>query len=891
MVQLGLPVPPGFIITTQACRQYLDEGDVFLEELWEQVEQALKCLEHIANRQFDDTKAPLIVSVRSGAEVSMPGILETILNIGINDKVLESLRQDNGAQFALDSYLRLLRMFGSVVLGIEESKFKEVERDSSFSGVLRFIHRVDSKKLDHMLSEYKGLVEQHQGAPFPQEPVTQLRQAILGVFNSWQSPRAISYRQAYGIPDDLGTAVTVQMMVFGNRDAKSAAGVALTRDTATGNTQVTGEYIRQAQGEDLVAGKRTPRPISELEYELPGAYHQLLESSRKLEQHFKHVQDIEFTIEAAKLWLLQTRNVPLDPEASVKIAVRMVKEGLIDKEEALARVHPVQLEWLSRNRLAEGTEESAIDEGLLIAKGISACSGVAIGSAAFTVEEAIQRADSGEDVILVRPQIGPDDVPGMLKSAGIATARGGATSHAALIAKNMRKPCVVGCETIQIDEVSETFVAPGGPVRSGHALTVSGDTGRVFRGRLPTEKAKSFPELRKFRSWYGKTRPFSGAWSRAAYSQQVDHERDCLAEARELASRLPWSTEKANVIEALKLLHPKMRIRQEVAKAHDVQTIRRQMYDVIQSGYWNGPRTCYYPSALGKAGWQMAIDTLEEVDKFLSNPNYKNEDSRSEAGGYPRWIQDPNLREIITVYDPPRLGVEEFEDEHFVFTISCRKRPDQVLIEMNIGTAQLRSIESADPWRLIHITMDLDPDRYHNKGRRRMVFGGQYLQSSVIQQITDLLSETKSPHDVREGYADLFRGFEAPKSLRNRICSAVADEVALSPSTTTPKHIASAITKAMREGKIPLSSYETFVKPVPLRIAQQVMSTVFDKWWEKPFELPFVMQALEEVFQLQTLEIQGHFNPNGEVDYMLVYDAKGREESIVAGSFNPQSSP
>ena len=881
MTKLGLSVPPGFIITTQACRKFFDQGGAFLDELWDQVFQALERLEITTERQFGSANAPLIVSVRSGAVLSMPGILETILNVGMNDVVLEGLKRDHGAQFALNSYLRLIRMFGVAVLGIDETRFEEVEKHRPLKGLFRFMRGADEQNLTNMLSRYKQIVEKDLGTPFPQEPLAQLRQAIEGVFNSWHSSRAISYRQVYGIPDDLGTAVTVQMMVFGNRDTESATGVAFTRDTTTGNAQMVGEYLPQAQGEDLVAGKRTPKPISKLEYELPDVYEELRIACRELEQHYKRVQDIEFTIESAKLWLLQTRNAPLDPEASVKIAVRMVEEDLIDKREAFSRVYPAQLEQLSKARLAEETEEGAIDYGLLIAKGLSASSGVAIGAVTFSVDEAIRRARNEENVILVCSQLKPDDIAGMLKASGIVASRGGMTSHAALIARSMGKPCVVGCETIRIDEVSKSFAAPGRIVRCGDMLTVSGDTGRVFWGILPTEEPEDFPELREFRSWR-RTGPFSGAWSRAAYPGQAIPDRDYFAIARKLSSDLPWSTEKANVIEALKLLHPKMLIRQEVAEAHDVQTIQEQMYDVIRSGYWNGPRTCYYPSALGKAGWHMAIKTIEEVDEFLNNPDFE---GFSGAGGYPRWIQDPNLKEIITVYDPPRLGLPQFEDEHFVFTISCRTNPDYVLIELNIGTAQLRSIDGVDSWELAHAVLELDHERYHNKGRQLLTFGGKYMQSDVVQQLAILFSQTESVDEFCERCTYLL---DVPdESARRRICSAIADQVMrLGFEVIGTREIASAITEAMRTGEIPLGSYDVLVDPVPLRIARQVMDTVFNRWWEKPFELPFVMQALEEVFQLPILEIQGHFGPDGEVNYMLVYDAKGREESIAAERVN-----
>jgi phosphohistidine swiveling domain-containing protein len=823
--------------------------------------------------QLGNPDAPLILSVRSGAAISMPGIMQTILNVGINKTILPTLNKTRGHQFALRNYLRLVRQFGAIVFKIGTEKNAKIRK---------CIFVESEHELKNTINAYEQMIKESRNVDFPQEPLEQLRLAISAVFESWLSPRATTYRQAYGISDELGTAVIVQMMVFGDYDKNSGSGVVFTRNTKNGNVELTGEFSLQAQGEEIVSGQLKGSPISKLKEMLPETYAELKYSAQVVEKHYKRVQDIEFTIQSKKLWLLQTRNAPLDPEAAVKIVVQMVRQGLIEKQEAVSQVPAVQLEELLNPGLAEETEERALANGQLIAQGISTSSGVAIGKAVITSDEALQRAKTGEDVILIRSHLDPDDIEGMSNSKGIVSSHGGVTSHAALIAKNLGKVCVMGCEMVFVDETTQSIVASGQDIQIGETLTISGKTGRVFRGQLALDHPRDFPELSLFQHW-ARQRIKHGAWSRAVYSHQAGSERDYLAISRHLANKLPWTTDKANVIEALKLLHPGMRIRQVVAAAHDIETIREQMYDVVNSGYWNGPRTCYYPYALGKAGWHMAITTIEEVDEFLNNPNFK---GFSGAGGYPRWIQDPNLREIITVYDPPKLGLPEFEHEHFVFTISCGTNPDHVLVEMNIGTAQLRSIEKADSWELIYATMQLDHNRYHNKGRRRLSFGGKYLRNDLIQEIANSINKARTADGARDACVNLFKQLEEPAA--NRLGSAIIRRLKnTSYENVRDKQVATAITSLMRDGEdgeISLKDYPSLVESIPLRMAHQVIETVFDKWWEKPFELPFVMQALEEVFRLQVLEIQGRFSSDGKVDYMLVYDAKGREESIAVKS-------
>ncbi|HPV06430.1 MAG TPA: pyruvate, phosphate dikinase, partial [Aggregatilineales bacterium] len=464
MTSIGLPVPPGFTITTEACLAYLDQGEQFPEGMWQQVVENMERLGEKMGRKFADPSDPLLVSVRSGAKFSMPGMMDTILNLGLNDESVEALAQKaDDRRFAWDAYRRLVQMFGSVVLGVPDHAFEEkITRIKQEEGV-QTDPEISAEGWQKVTGWFKELIKEHTGREFPQDPWEQLRLAVEAVFKSWNGKRAIDYRNATGIPHNLGTGVNVQTMVFGNVGWDSGSGVAFTRNPSTGEKDFFGEYLFNAQGEDVVSGARTPIEVHHLAEDSPEAWETLNQIAQTLERHYRDMQDIEFTIEHGKLWMLQTRNGKRTAAAAVKIAVDMVEEGLISKEEAVARIEASQIDQL----LHPHFDAAAKAKAQVLATGLNASPGAAVGKVYFTADTAEERAKAGEAVILVRPETTPDDVHGMLAAQGILTQHGGATSHAAVVARQLGKPCVAGCEAIHIDLKKLQFTVNGIVVKEG----------------------------------------------------------------------------------------------------------------------------------------------------------------------------------------------------------------------------------------------------------------------------------------------------------------------------------------------------------------------------------------------------------------------------------------
>lgn len=496
MTKAGLPVPPGFIITTEVCKEYYESGKNLPEGLMKEVLEAMKKLEEKTGKKFADPENPLLVSVRSGAPVSMPGMMDTILNLGLNDETVNGLaKRSNNERFAYDSYRRFIQMFGNVVLGVPHEKFEEILDHYKEEQGVKLDSELSAETLKKVVGAYKELVKKETGKDFPQDPYEQLEMAIRAVFDSWNNERAIIYRKLHNIPEDYGTAVNIVTMVFGNMGNDSGTGVAFTRNPSTGEKEFYGEYLTNAQGEDVVAGIRTPQPISKLAEEMPEVYKQLLEVRDLLEKYYRDVQDIEFTIEKGKLYMLQTRNAKRTARAAVKIAVDMVKEGLITKEEAILRVSPDQI-----NQLLHAQIDPKADKKV-IAKGLPASPGAASGKVVFSSREAEKRGKEGEKVILVRPETTPDDIGGLAAAQGVLTSRGGMTSHAAVVARGMGKPAVVGCEVIRIDLEKEQFVVGDVVVKKEDIITIDGSTGEVILGEVPMIPPTLSDELKELLSW------------------------------------------------------------------------------------------------------------------------------------------------------------------------------------------------------------------------------------------------------------------------------------------------------------------------------------------------------------------------------------------------------
>ncbi len=480
MTQLGIPVPAGFTITTDACRAYMAESGGVPEGLDREIEERIAGLEGRAGKRFGDPESPLLVSVRSGAAVSMPGMMDTILNLGLNDVAVEGLATVTGdARFALDSYRRLIQMYGGVVEGVEGHRFEQALADlKEARGVTQDVD-LSAEDLRELVETFKGIYEEGAGHPFPQDASEQLQRSYRAVFDSWNSPRAKVYRRTYDIADDLGTAVNVVQMVFGNRGESSGTGVCFTRDPATGERRLYGEFLSNAQGEDVVAGIRTPEPIEQMRERMPEAFDQLLETLALLEAHYRDMQDIEFTVEEGRLFILQTRTGKRTAAAALKVAVEMVDEELISRDEAVARIDPAQLDQLLHPMIDPSAEIEVATRGL------NASPGAASGAIVLDADTAEERGKAGEDVILVRWETTPDDIHGLIHARGVLTAHGGMTSHAAVVARGMGKPCVAGCEGLSIDYKAGTVKIGESELQAGDLITIDGGTGDVIIGSVP----------------------------------------------------------------------------------------------------------------------------------------------------------------------------------------------------------------------------------------------------------------------------------------------------------------------------------------------------------------------------------------------------------------------
>ena len=498
MTNLGLPVPYGFTISTEACTEYNEGGKKLTDEMIDQIEVALAKLEEIAGKKLGDPENPLLVSVRSGARASMPGMMDTVLNLGLNDISVEGLAKKTGnTRFAYDSYRRFIMMFADVVIGVSKSKFERKLDEYKESVGAKYDTDLTAEDLKKVTAIFKQIYLDDQGKEFPQNPKEQLLEAAMAVFRSWDNPRAFVYRRMNDIPYSWGTAVNVQMMVFGNMGNTSGTGVAFTRNAATGEKAMLGEYLVNAQGEDVVAGVRTPNPIAKLKEDMPGVYDQFMDIANTLEKHYKDMQDMEFTIEEGKLFFLQTRNGKRTANAALRIAVEMVDEGLITTDEALLRVEPKQLDQL----LHPAFDQAALKAAKALGKGLPASPGAAAGKIYFTAEEAKAAAEAGDRVILVRLETSPEDIEGMAASQGILTVRGGMTSHAAVVARGMGTCCVSGCEEIKMTEEAKTFPLGGRTFKEGDYISLDGSTGNIYGEDIHTVKAEITGNFQTFMAW------------------------------------------------------------------------------------------------------------------------------------------------------------------------------------------------------------------------------------------------------------------------------------------------------------------------------------------------------------------------------------------------------
>ncbi len=524
MSNAGLPVPPGFTITTEACNAYYNASRQFPSGMWQQAMAALTIVERETGKKLGDASNPLLVSVRSGSKVSMPGMMDTVLNLGLNEETLRGMIKLTGNErFGYDAYRRFIAMFSKIVLGVNAERFEQILDQTKEGQGAKLDTDLSADDLKGVVERYKELVRQETGRDFPSDPLEQMRLAIEAVFASWNNKRAIDYRKFNAIPDSLGTAVSVVSMVFGNMGDDSGTGVAFTRDPNTGERLLYAEYLNNAQGEDVVAGIRTPKKIEELKRLMPKVYRQFVEIAERLEKHYRDAQDLEFTVERGKLYMLQTRSAKRTGVAAVKIAVDMVNEGLLSKEEAIQRVDPNQVYQLLLPRLDPRAVNQAHSSGRFLTKGLNASPGAATGMAVFSADVAEERGSKGEKVILVRPETNPDDVHGMINAQGVLTARGGATSHAAVVARGMGKPCVAGAEEIHVNPEARTFQVGKTTIREGEQITIDGTSGEVFTGQIAVIEAvfNEDSELGQLLRWADEVRTL-GVWANADYPRDAE---------------------------------------------------------------------------------------------------------------------------------------------------------------------------------------------------------------------------------------------------------------------------------------------------------------------------------------------------------------------------------
>ena len=498
MTSLGIPVPQGFTVTTEACNKYYEDGKLISQDVINEIYEKLKVLEEETGKKFGSVTNPLLVSVRSGARVSMPGMMDTILNLGLNDDSVEALAKlTNNERFAYDSYRRFIQMFSDVVMGVEKRLFEDLIDKVKVKKGVYFDTDLDANDLKELVLEFKNLYKKEKNEDFPTDPKVQLIEAITAVFRSWDNPRAIVYRRLNDIPGEWGTAVNVQQMVFGNKGETSGTGVAFSRNPATGENKIYGEYLMNAQGEDVVAGIRTPQPISKLEEQNPKIYNQFVNIVNKLEKHYRDMQDMEFTIEDGVLYFLQTRNGKRTAQAALKIAVDLVNENMLSKEEAILKVEPKQLDTL----LHPTFDMENLKTVKAVAKGLPASPGAACGKIAFTAEEAKERNGNGEKVVLVRLETSPEDIEGMIASEGILTVRGGMTSHAAVVARGMGTCCVAGCSSIKVNENNRTLEINGNLLTDNDYISIDGSTGNVYSGEVKTVLPEITGYFATFMGW------------------------------------------------------------------------------------------------------------------------------------------------------------------------------------------------------------------------------------------------------------------------------------------------------------------------------------------------------------------------------------------------------
>jgi len=858
MTQLGLPVPPGFTLTTQAWKLFNNEGKL-PTKVEAAISKAIKKLEAKTGQEFGSKDNPLLLSVRSGAVYSMPGMMDTILNVGINEDIISGF--SGNELFAWDIYRRFIKMFASSVYGIHEGEFDLIGDSMQTRN-----NKYTLKQLKDLVDLYKKLIFERTGQKIPDDPTIQLKQAITAVSNSWFNPGAIAFRQMNGIPGDIGTAVNVQTMVFGNKDDNSGTGVLFTRDTQTGADSFTGDYMENAQGQEIVRGASSKRTLSITEF--AAKYSQISKKlftySKKLEQIHKDVQDIEFTVSNEKVWMLQSRSAKRSPLANIRFAKDFLNEGLIEEDEALRRVKPGDIEHLTSPVFDSAHEKKKAP----LTKAISASSGVAAGILMLDPDQAQELSKKGKQVILVGDHIDPNDIDTMMLVEGVITSKGSASSHMAIIMRSSGTPGIVGASDIAL--AKDRIIIGHREVKVGEKLSINATKGLIYEGTIKkTAKTKPPKDISKFIE-LRKDKLGTSPWSAALYLEKGVPNFETLLDRTKKnwgVSTKRWQSQKARVVELTNKMFPNDDvISSKLVKPTDTTSLRNALADVIKTGYYNAPRTCHNPEKLAGAPWADGPNSQKSIEDFINNPGYP-----GKYGGYPKWVSDETLNAIIVSNEPEGKLNPDLSEEHFVCTISCLSgHPPQVVVNVNFGTAQLRSLERVESTSLAIIKAYLNPKADYELGNISYQIGDEYFDKDKIKRLLGVIQRNNWAKKKADEEVSI-------KTARHILKQMIAVHPDLEINKLDLESFALILRDLMNQENLPNDAYQFIVKTEIMTLLEKISTKIFSSWWKPPMALPYLMAALDETAGLSVVEAQGRVKGRNLV-WFKVYGTKGAEE-------------
>ncbi|HLD03961.1 MAG TPA: PEP/pyruvate-binding domain-containing protein, partial [Candidatus Dojkabacteria bacterium] len=854
MAKLGIPTPPGFILTTNVWREYNEKGSLS-DSLKKLLRKSIEHLEASLHQSFTSQNfhKPLIFSVRSSSKYSMPGMMDTILNVGINPEKLDKFGNSELDQiFAYDTYRRFIKMFASSVYSIHPGEFDILDEVVSKSGKFN----LQQNKL--LVSQYHKMILAKSGKKIPFDPNIQIEQALIAVLNSCYNPGAVAFRQINGIPEDLGTAVIIQVMVFGNKPG-SCTGVLFTRNTETGTSEITGDFLENAQGEDIVRGATSRKTLTRNSFQekFPDEAAKVFKFARKLESLKKDVQDIEFTIDRGRIWFLQTRIAKRTSLANVRFASSLYQEGLISENEALSRIKPGDIQNLS-NPVFDVQAEALAKEKNFLAKGDPASVGVATGLLALSTKEVNNLFQKHKKPIYICDHIDPNDLDTLVKSAAVITTRGSSSSHMAIIMRSLGLAGIVGCKDIILEK--NNIRTRMGVLENGTAISVNATIGEIYRGRLPITMKKDIPaDLKEIIA--NRIKMFGGsAWTAAFYQDKSAPNYQILRRkvskfSSELNSK--WKSQKARVIEILnRVFSEKLMISSKVIKPEDGISLRAALLDVIESGNYNAPRTCHFPVKLLGAPWADGPNTPEEVKKFLKNPNYP-----GKYGGLKKWIQDPTLDAVIVSKEPKDKLNPKFTKDHFVCTVTCiNTNPAMVDININLGAVHLRSLERIEPVNLIVVRAALDAKFAFGLGEKTYQFGAELFSSQKIKKVIKRLQSNIPLYKMNNLWERKYR--HLAKQIFNIFPELDVNEVGI-------KEFKEILVELVNHHALTREFHELVLDNSRVKLLDNISQIILDEWWRPPYSLPYTMAALDEILGISVLEIQGRVTgKNREIKWL-----------------------